>query len=435
MAKYRKSNPAKWNDPRFRALPKPVPSSRYLYWFLRLGPQTGIVPGLYEARAGGLADYLGWDRDGFDQAFAELEQQDLARADWEAGLVWVPDAIEDDHPQSLNAAKSWGAALAELPDCQLKNEAYQYVLAFADGIREGLREGIREAIAEGFRKACPTQITDNRSQIPDTRSQKTDRAATAAPARPAEGSAGAGSKKSPAPKAKVDAARLKDARKAANTRPKGKAEKPPIDRSPSADDLFACDLERRDRLLAELDGRHGQARQRKTADLVREEVLRVFRAERERVTGDGYVRVGKNGAAAALEVGTACIGYRIRPEQLIEYWLDPENNFTNMTFPSLTFLGNDKNLDRAAATIGSGKAPRKRAAGRGHSYDDPSDLHPRLRATLVDAGVDVSEMSDRELLTVQNAAKALAAGGDPGMSRKLRAMADRARPLFEKGAK
>lgn len=422
MAKYRKVNPARWNDPRFRSLSRPEPNGQTLYWFLRTGPQTGIVPGLYEARAGGLADHLGWERADFDRAFSEIEGQKLAAADWEAGVVWVPDAIEDDTPQSKNAATAWGKALAELPECPLKDESFRYVLGFVEGIRQGFAQALREA----FEQARATQITDNRIQIPDNRDSGAIAPHARAPAREQE-PAGKEPRKKP-----VDVARLKDARKAARKKAGG-GRGPKPDASPSTPALFDCDDRTRQSILDTVDGKNGKAKQRRMVEWIREEVIRVYKTERLRATGNGYVKVGAGGLAAALEIGTACVGYKVTPEQLVAYWLDPANNFTNMKFPSLAFLGNAKNLDRAASAIGRGGGGRARAAARGHGYDDASELDPRVRDAAHNAGLDVDEMTDRELLTVQNAAKAIAAGRSPGMSRALRSVAEKVAWLFKKG--
>lgn len=423
MAKHRKVNPQKWNDPRVRALSKPEANGQSLYWFLRTGPQTGIVPGLYEARAGGLADYLGWERQDFDHSFAELEAEKLAEADWDAGVVWVPDAIEDDNPQSTNAAIAWGNALAELPACSLKDKAYQHVLALLQGIREGL--------AQAFEKAYLTQIPDTRYQITDPRhqTQRGGDAAVSGEGKPAARKGKQPRKRAPDPK-RLAAARKEALRKSRT----GKRGKPRVSESEPNPDLFRPDLANDH--LETLDGRHGRGRQLKLGKQVSDEVLRIYKGMRERATGNGYVKVGAKGILAAREIGVACMGYGTTPERLVEYWQDPANNFTNMAFPSLGFLGNEKNLDRAASALSTVKGKRRtrpRAAGQGHSYDDESELDPRLRSALIDIGFEVGDMTDRQLLTVQGAAKALAAGGSPGMSKDLRAMASRVKTLFQGG--
>jgi hypothetical protein len=451
MAKYRKVNPQRWNDPRVRTLSKPGPNGLILYWLLRTGPQTGIIPGLYEARAGGLADYLGWPvgdltaslREGIPQdfamAFLEISKgigdaiPGLAKADWQAGLVFVPDAIEDDPPQSVNAATAWGVAWSELPDCELKQEGFQHVLAYL--------EGIGEAFALAFAKASRIQITDNRLQITDPRLQTTRAAARGGSTEDQEPVARAGpSGKNP--RRKVDTGRLAEARgkaasnvarKGAATRKARQVDLPPL---PAVEVVFTGDLPEADRqaLLDQLDGKHGKDRQQRARKLVCDEVLRVYRAERKRVTGNGFVKMDDRSKAALVELAVGCIGYKFTPEALFRWWQEPGNNWTKMAFPSLGFMATAKNLDRAAAAMG-GSGRRRRAAG--HGYDDPGKLDPRVRealkcATEVDLSVDA--ISDAQLVVIQNVAKQLAVGRSPGASGETLKLATLIKPLFEKGA-
>lgn len=435
MAKYRKVNPQRWNEPRVRALSKPQPNGLSLYWFLKTGPQTGIIPGLYEARAGGLADYLGWPLEAFHEAFQEAIRQGLAKACWEAGLVFVPDAVEDDPPQSVNAATAWGVACSELPDCELKTEGFRHVLAYL--------EGKNQVFAEAFAKASLIQITDNRIQTADSRPQ-TQRTSENVRSGSVEGSgeeeaqpggASPGGRLSAAP----DPERLRQARDAANrkvaragkeTRAKqGKPELPPM---PAIGELFqAGSDEERQKLLDQFEGGAGKARQQKLVKMVQDEVLRVYRAEKKRATGNGYIRVGEKGLDAARDIGLACVGYGFTPEQLMKYWQEPGNNWTNMAFPSLAFMANEKNLDRVAVSVIRGAGRRTQVTERSHQYD-PKQLDPRVRPALLKAGFKVKGMSDRNLMTVQNAAKELAAGRTPGMPLSLKVTAEAIVPLFQK---
>lgn len=435
MAKYRKVNPQRWNDPRVRALSKPQANGLSLYWFLKTGPQTGIIPGLYEARAGGLADYLGWPLEAFHEAFQEAITQGLAKACWEAGLVFVPDAVEDDPPQSMNAATAWGVACSELPDCDLKTEGFRHVLAYL--------EGKNQAFAEAFAKASLIQITDNRLQTADSRPQ-TKRASENARSGSVRGSGGeeaqsGGASPGEKPRAAPDPERLRQARDAANqkvaragqaTRAKqGKPELPPL---PAVGELFQAGTEEeRQKLLDQFEGGAGKARQQKLVKMVRDEVLRVYREARKKATGNGYIRVGEKALEAARDIGLACIGYGFTPEQLMGYWQEPGNNWTNMAYPSLGFMANEKNLDRVAVSVIRGAGRRAQATDRGHGYD-PKQLDERVRPALLKAGFKVKGMSDRELMTVQNAAKELAAGRAPGMPQSLKVTAEAIVPLFQK---
>jgi hypothetical protein len=71
----------------------------------------------------------------------------MAKADWNARVVWVPKAIDHNAPASPNVVLSWADAWDRIPECQLKLEAWQTLGAFLQGMSEGFREA--------FAKACP----------------------------------------------------------------------------------------------------------------------------------------------------------------------------------------------------------------------------------------------------------------------------------------
>jgi len=140
-----------WNDDKFRKLSAPPPNGQTLWLRLLTGPELGVIPGLFAAREGGLADALGWPLEGFREAMAEVMGhgigEAMAKADWEAGLVWVPNAVKHNPPASLNVVRGWGAAFQELPDSPLKAEAYEALMAYL------MARG--EAWAKAWAMACP----------------------------------------------------------------------------------------------------------------------------------------------------------------------------------------------------------------------------------------------------------------------------------------
>jgi hypothetical protein len=112
-----------WDDERFRELTPAPPNAQTLWQRLLTGPELGCIPGLYTARLGGLADALGWSADDVRQKWEEIETRGMAFADWRAGLVWVPNAIVHNEPNSVNTILGWRLALRELPECELKRQA------------------------------------------------------------------------------------------------------------------------------------------------------------------------------------------------------------------------------------------------------------------------------------------------------------------------
>lgn len=176
MARYRKIDIRMWGDREVLRLSRPQPNGQSLWVYLLAGPATGIIPGAYRAREGGLADELGWSLDAFRDAFREVNgdairdglsygaEKPLAKADWEAGMVWVPNGIKHNPPTAPNTIRSWREAWDELPECDLKLEAYRGLKAFVDGMGEGFRHAFAKVIPAPSwmpsRMACAIQDQD-----------------------------------------------------------------------------------------------------------------------------------------------------------------------------------------------------------------------------------------------------------------------------------
>jgi hypothetical protein len=135
-----------WGDRRFKSLSKPQPNAQSLWVYLLTGPHTTSIPGLFSAGEAMLSEALGWPPKGFREAFQEVSLEGLAQADWKVGLVWAPKAIIHNRPESPNVVKSWRDQWEELPECDLKLEAYQSLKDFT--------EGMGEAFAKAFLEAC-----------------------------------------------------------------------------------------------------------------------------------------------------------------------------------------------------------------------------------------------------------------------------------------
>lgn len=155
MSRYRKIDVRIHNDQAFRALSKPQPNGQSLFLFCLVGPFTTNIPGLFSAGEAAMAERLGWSLEGFREAFREASgeafekgcRKALVQADWEAHLVWIPNAIKYNIPESPNVIKGWRDAWDELPECELKTQAYQRFQAFL--------EAFSKAFAKAFEEACP----------------------------------------------------------------------------------------------------------------------------------------------------------------------------------------------------------------------------------------------------------------------------------------
>lgn len=144
---YRKVSVCTWSDAKVRNLSPLAPSGQALFLMLLVGPQTTNIPGVQPVGRMAFAEMLGWDMEAFDMAFAEALNEGLVEADWKARLIFVPNAIKHNLPQSPNVVKNWAFTWSRVPECPLKARAWKVIhdalCAFGD------------SFAEAFKSACP----------------------------------------------------------------------------------------------------------------------------------------------------------------------------------------------------------------------------------------------------------------------------------------
>lgn len=161
MARFSKVTRRMWGDAGFKALTAAPPNGQTLWLRLLTGPELTTIPGLFQAWEAGLAQSLGWPLEGFRKAFGEVFREGLAKADWKAGLVWVPNAIRHNEPESPNVVRSWRRTWEELPESPVKDEAFHVLKAFA----EAKGEGFAKAFAEGCRQPSPNQEQEQEQDL------------------------------------------------------------------------------------------------------------------------------------------------------------------------------------------------------------------------------------------------------------------------------
>jgi hypothetical protein len=161
-------------DEKVRKLSKPPPSGKGLWYELLIGEQTGIIPGLFKIGEAAFAEQLEWPicadeskgiSKGFREAFAEAVDQGMVRADWKVRLVFVPNAVAHNFPQSPNVILHWRVAWDLLPECELKLEAWQHIRALFKSEGEAWVKAFEKACPKPFEKASPNQGSGNRDQV------------------------------------------------------------------------------------------------------------------------------------------------------------------------------------------------------------------------------------------------------------------------------
>lgn len=169
MSRFRKIDTRTFADSKFRQLTRPQPCGQYLWLWLLTGPKTCQIPGvIYNVGARGMAELLGWPEQGFQEAFREVLSLGMVRADFDAPLVFIPNAIKYNRPQSPNVVTAWSSAWEEVPECELKEQIRQVLGDFMKGQSEGFQEA--------FDRACP-KSSPNQEQLAgaENRNQEQDK--------------------------------------------------------------------------------------------------------------------------------------------------------------------------------------------------------------------------------------------------------------------
>ena len=141
MSLYRKIDTRTFGDSKFRRLRRSQPCGQYLWLWLLTGPGTCQIPGvIFNMGAHGMAELLGWDKKGFREAFEEILSLGMVKADFEAPLVFIPNAIKYNRPQSPNVITAWSRAWENVPECPLKEHIRQLLEASIEGMSRGFQE-------------------------------------------------------------------------------------------------------------------------------------------------------------------------------------------------------------------------------------------------------------------------------------------------------
>ena len=164
--RYSKVSRRIWNSASFRILSQPKPSGAWLFLRVLTAPELNSIPGLFQAWDAGLAKALNWSAKDFDRCFAELTREGLARADWTVGLVWLPNAIAHNEPESPNVVIGWRTYWQELPECLLKLQAQASLMAWFEAKGEPWVKAFGKAIS----KTMPNQEQEHKQ--PDARGER-----------------------------------------------------------------------------------------------------------------------------------------------------------------------------------------------------------------------------------------------------------------------
>lgn len=165
--RYRLITVHMWDDDKFKALSKPKPNAQTLWIYLLTGQHTTAFPGVFVAGMAQLAEAISWRISQFRKIFEEILKNNLARYDKNTRLMFLPNAVIHNPPQSPNVVKAWRRIYETLPDCDLKTEVFQrtitnlrrlgFGVAFTKELGEpyqlGIKDDLPKAIVEDMRES------------------------------------------------------------------------------------------------------------------------------------------------------------------------------------------------------------------------------------------------------------------------------------------
>lgn len=171
--RYRKIAVRMWGDEKFNALSALPPCGQGLWLYLLTGPHTSNIPGLFRVGRAALAEELDWELEDFDKAFQEALDQGMVKADWKAKVVWIPNAVSYNLPESPNVVASWGAAWDLIPECDLKREAFEVLKASIHAVSEAYGKSFDKAFSKPSAK--PSRKTIGNQEQEQEQEQEQDK--------------------------------------------------------------------------------------------------------------------------------------------------------------------------------------------------------------------------------------------------------------------
>lgn len=141
-----------YGDARFRRLSGPQPNAQSLWIHLLTGRHTTQVAGYWAYGVGYLVDVFGWQPGDIVACFKEIEQAEMAFADWTAGAVLVPGVLKYWKPGASNIA-GWRAAFDLVPESELADRWMENCVAWCACAGEDRLDAFLSTFPEGERFA------------------------------------------------------------------------------------------------------------------------------------------------------------------------------------------------------------------------------------------------------------------------------------------
>lgn len=165
---YRKVCVRVHGDDKYRKLTPVLPSGQSLWLWLLVTDESTAMPGLMKLGKAGAAEELGWSVAAFAKHFAELEAQGMALADWDARVIWLPNALKHNLPDNPSIVKGWDYSFDMIPECPLKHRAWVKLLAELEQVAGSWKGQTLETYVSWFRDWFPEPGGARQQTLPDT---------------------------------------------------------------------------------------------------------------------------------------------------------------------------------------------------------------------------------------------------------------------------
>lgn len=143
MAHYRKIDPYIWNDEKFMDLSA---AGQLACFYMLTHPHMTAVGGLRGTMSGVASEHPKIS----EKAFREVFQKGIAKADPKAPLIWFPNFIKYNQPESPNVVVAWAKSLDYLPECETKMAIIQNVKGFLKDFKEAFQKAFTKALPKDF---------------------------------------------------------------------------------------------------------------------------------------------------------------------------------------------------------------------------------------------------------------------------------------------
>lgn len=155
MAHYRKVDTRIWNDEKFCTLSTPA---KLAFMFVMTHPQMTSL-GAMRGTVAGLSAELSVKKSAYDQ----ILKLGLIYHDPKSHLIWLPNFLRYNPPESPNAIKGWATALELLPECALRHALVERAWELTEGLPLGWRKEVAKVFGKTWRIQEQEQEQDTKT--------------------------------------------------------------------------------------------------------------------------------------------------------------------------------------------------------------------------------------------------------------------------------